>query len=217
MLLNKDYDPPTALASAVLLMLLYNPMAVLSVSLQLSVGSMAGIFLFCRRFHNWVMSGKLGEKAKGKTWQAKVLWWCISSVTVTLSAMSLTVPLTAHYFGSVSLVGILTNMLCLWVVSGIFYGIMLTCLVSIFWTIGGQLIAAFINVPIRFVKGVSAFLSGVPFASVYTCSKYIVVWLILSYCLFALFLLAKKKKPLVLTLGIVISLLLAIGISCLEP
>ena len=217
MLLRKEYDPPTALASAVLLMLLWNPMAILSVSLQLSVGSMAGIFLFCSKLHNWAMSGSLGEKAKGKTLEARAIWWCISSVSVTLSAMALTVPLCAYYFGTVSLVGILTNMLCLWVVSGIFYGIMVSCIIGAFWTVGGQIIAWIVSVPVRFVKIVSEILSGVPFASVYTCSKYIVIWLVFSYCLFALFLLCKKKRPFVFIAGIVLSLLLAIGITCVEP
>jgi competence protein ComEC len=46
MLLDKEYDPPTALSFAVLLMLAVNPSAVTSVSLQLSVGCMMGIFMF---------------------------------------------------------------------------------------------------------------------------------------------------------------------------
>ena len=217
MLLYKEYDPPTALACAVLLMLLNNPMVVLSVSLQLSVGSMVGIFLFCRKLHNWALSGKMGELTKGKTWKAKVLWWCVSSVTVTLSAMSLTVPLCAYYFGTVSLVGILTNMLCLWLVSAIFYGIMLSCVISAVWTVGGQTVAGLVGILIRFVKWVSEFLSGVPFASVYTCSKYIVIWLIFSYCLFVLFLFLKKKKPLVFVAGVLLSLMVAVGLSCIEP
>lgn len=217
MLLNREYDPPTALASAVLLMLLNNPMAVLSVSLQLSVGSMAGVFLFCRRLHDWAMAGKLGEIAKGKDLKARALWWCISSAMVTLSAMTLTVPLSAYYFGVVSLVGILTNMLCLWMVSGIFYGIMLVCLIGAVWTAGGQMIAGIISVPIRLVGWISDVLSGAPLAAVYTCSKYIALWLILSYCLFALFLRMKKKRPLVFAAAIIFSLLLAIGMSWLEP
>ncbi|MBQ9838121.1 MAG: DNA internalization-related competence protein ComEC/Rec2 [Oscillospiraceae bacterium] len=217
LLLNKDYDPPTALATAVLLILLCNPMMVTSVSLQLSVGSMAGIFLFCKKLHGYFSSGKLGEISKGKGLLSNLARWCLTSISVTLSAMTLTTPLCACYFGSVSLVGIFTNLLCLWLISGIFYGIMVSCLLGIIWLPAGQVAAGFVSICIRFVQGLSGFLSGLPFAAVYTDSPYIVVWLILSYCLLALFLLAKKKKPLFLALSIALSLLLAIGATCLEP
>ena len=43
---NKEYDPPTALAFAVLSMLCVNPMQIVSVSFQLSCGCLIGIFLF---------------------------------------------------------------------------------------------------------------------------------------------------------------------------
>lgn len=217
LLLKKEYDPPTALAFSVLWMLIADPMAVTSVSLQLSVGSMAGIFLFCRRFHEWAMSGKIGQLAKGKDIWARILWWCVSSATVTLSAMSLTVPLSGYYFGTASLIGIVTNLLCLWMVSGIFYGIMLTCLVGAVSVTAGTAVAAVITVPIRLVKWISRCLSSFPLAAVYTCSEYIVLWLILCYCLLAVFLLSKKKKPALLVAGIVLSLALAVGASRIEP
>ena len=217
MLVKKEYDPPTALAAAVLLILLCNPMSVLSVSLQLSVGSMAGIFLFAGRIQNHITAGKIGQAVKGKSLRAKVVRWCVMSVSVTLGAMSLTTPLCAYYFGTVSIVGILTNLLCLWMVSFVFYGIMLSCIVGALWTTGGRLVAGAVSILIRIVKGISGALSGLPFAAVYMCSEYIVFWLILCYCLLGLFLLRRKKRPLVLVASIVLSLILAIGASCLEP
>ena len=217
MLLQKDYDPPTALATSVLLMLLCNPMSVLSISLQLSVGCMTGIFLFSRKIRQWLTAGKLGELIKGKSFKAKVVRWSVMSVSVTLSAMSLTTPLSAYYFGAVSLVGILTNLLCLWLISFIFYGIMLSCAVGAIWISGGQIIAAIVAVPIMLVQNVSAYLSNLPLASVYTCSKCIVAWLVFVYVLFGLFLLARKKRPLIFALGIVLSLLLAVGFTWYEP
>jgi competence protein ComEC len=50
LLVNKEYDPPTALAFAVLLLLTSNPLTITSVSFQLSVGCMVGIFLFTQRY-----------------------------------------------------------------------------------------------------------------------------------------------------------------------
>ena len=217
MLLKKEYDPPTALSGATVLMLVYNPMSVLSVSLQLSVGSMAGIFLFAKKIQDWLTAGRIGKLIKGKSLRAKVIRWCVMSVSVTLSAMSLTLPLSAVYFGTVSLVGIATNLICLWMISAVFYGIALSCLTGAILPIAGKVVAGIVSIPIYAVKGISSILSSLPFAAVYTCSGYIVAWLILSYFLFAVFLCCKKKKPLVFAVGVVFSLYLAIGASCLEP
>ena len=54
MLLNREYDGPTELAFASLMMLLFNPLVITSVSFQLSVGCMIGIFLFRKRLYDWM-------------------------------------------------------------------------------------------------------------------------------------------------------------------
>ena len=46
LLADKEYDPPTALAFAVLVILGVNPRIITSVGFQLSVGCMIGIFAF---------------------------------------------------------------------------------------------------------------------------------------------------------------------------
>ena len=52
---DREYDPPTALATAVLLILAVNPLAITSVSLQLSAGCMVGILLFTDRIHDYLL------------------------------------------------------------------------------------------------------------------------------------------------------------------
>ena len=56
LVLNREYDPPTALSFAVLVMLLVNPMAITSVSLQLSAGCMVGIFLFSGKIQQFFLN-----------------------------------------------------------------------------------------------------------------------------------------------------------------
>ena len=217
LLLNKDYDPPTALAASVLLILVISPMSIYSVSFQLSAGCMVGIFLFCQRLQEWILSGKLGKHAKGKGLLARVIRWCAGTVSVTLSAMFVTTPLCAFYFGVISLVGILTNLLCLWAISAVFYGIMLSCALGAVWLSGGQAVAAGISLLIRMVQLISKGLAAIPFGAVYTRSGYIVAWLAVSYAALILFLLAKNKRPLLLSCSIVLSLFVAIGASRAEP
>ena len=157
--LGKEYDPPTALAFAALVMLAVNPFAILSIGFQLTVGCMAGIFLFRDPLSAWL-------RKRTKRWLA-------DGIAVTVSAMSLTTPIVAWHFGTVSLVGVVTNLLILWVVSIIFYGIIVTCLLSTPWL--GWLVAW----PIRYVLGLAKGIAQFPLAAVYTESIYIVIWLIL--------------------------------------
>ena len=217
LLVNKEYDPPTALGLAVLVMLAANPMAVTSVSLQLSAGCMAGIFLFSRRIYDFLLSEKRLGPAKGKNAKDRLIRWAAGSVSVTLGAVSLTTPLSALYFGAVSLVGMVTNMVSLWLISFIFYGIMAACAVGAFWLLGGQAIAWLVSWPIRFVVGTAKILASFPLAAVYTCSIYIVLWIVFCYALLAVFFFSKQKRPLLLCGCLTVSLCLAVAASWIEP
>lgn len=217
LLLNKEYDPPTALATAVLCMLLCNPVLVTSASLQLSVGCIIGIFLFCQPIHDYLLRGRMGKLAKGKTFLPRSLRWIVSTVAVSISATVATTPLTAWYFGTVSLVGIFTNLLTLWLISFVFYGIMAVCVLSLLWTPLSAAIAWVLAWPIRYVLGVAKLLSRLPLSAVYTCSIYIVIWLVLAYVLLGVLLRAKKKRPGVLLSAVLLTLSFAVGASWLEP
>lgn len=215
LLLNKEYDPPTALAFAVIVMLGINPMTITSVSFQLSVGCLIGIFLFYQPLYDY-LSGLIQFK-KPKGYLARWAKWIFASVSVTLSAMSVTTPLCAIYFGTVSIVGILTNLLTLWVVSFIFYGIMLVCVLGLIWQTGAGLVAWLISWPMRYILWVSDFLSGFSWSAVYTCSVYIVVWLIFSYVMLTVFFLGRRKHPAIMTGCVLFGLVVALAASWLEP
>ena len=201
--LDREYDPPTALAFAVLVMLTANPLTILSISFQLSVGCMTGIFLFREPLAEWMRRHLPRRPADG--------------LAVTLSAISLTTPLAAWYFGTVSLVSVLTNLLVLWVVSFIFYGILGVCLLSAFWTAGAGGLAWVMAWPIRYVVGLAKLTAKFPLAAVYTESIYIVLWLVFCYILLAVFLLSFRKRPGTLACCGVLGLSLALCLSWGEP
>ena len=180
LMIRREYDPPTALAVAVLVILGANPLTIASVGFQLSVGSVAGIYLFYGKIRKFLAS-RLGALAKGKSLRAKCFRGMASSVAVSLSATVLTTPLVAYYYGLVSLVSLIANLLVVPVISLVFYGIMLACAVGSF----GAWIGAAISVLIRYVFAVTALLSDLPLAAVYTESVYVVFWLVLVYALIA--------------------------------
>ena len=214
MLTGKEYDGPTELAFSCLVMLAVNPLSVTSVSLQLSVGCMIGIFLFHGKIVEY-FAEKIAKHGKRRFLRFKR--WVIQSVSVTLSATVMTTPLVALYFGSVSLVGILTNLLTLWVISFVFYGVMLVCLLSMISAAAASVAATVIAWPIRYVLTVSKALAALPLSSVYTASIYIVAWLVFCYLLLAAFLLMRKRRPTLLACCAVIGLCIALAASWFEP
>lgn len=212
-LVPREYDAPTSLSFAVLVMLLVNPQTVTSVGFQLSVASVAGIFLFYDPVRNW-MHSRFGKQ---KGFRARITSAVTSSASVSLSAMVFTTPLTAAYFGTVSLIGVITNLLTLWVISFTFCGIILACLAGAVFSPAGMAVAWVIAWPIRFVTATAKLLASIPVSAVYTQSVYIVAWLVLCYVLLGIFLLCKQKRPAVLAGCICIALCVSLFASWLEP
>ncbi len=217
MAFDREYDAKTALAFAVLVMLTVNPMASLSVSLQLSAGSVLGILLFSERIRGRLLpKQKRGIRVRKRIF-LRLWYWTASSASVTLSAMIFTTPLVAYYFGCVSIVGILTNLVTLWVISFIFYGIILCLGIGIFSVGAASVAAQLVSILIRFVVWIATAFSKLPLAAAYTVSDYVVVWLIGAYLLFAFFLLQKKKRPFFLVGCIVVTFLLSQVLAWTEP
>ncbi len=214
---EREYDPATALSFAVFIMLLVNPLTVTSASFQLSVGCMIGIFAFAQPIRDYLYSKKWFHYSKKKSIRENLLQWFTGSVSVSVSALIVTVPLCAWYFGTVSLIGIVTNLLTLWIVSYIFCGIILACVLSFVWSWGAGVLAVMIAWPIRYVLFVARNLSEVPMAILYTNNIYGIIWIIFSYGLLAIFCFSKKKRPVILIGAVTVMYALTLGLSYIEP
>lgn len=214
-LFKKEYDAPTALSFAVLIMLILDPWVATNVGFQLSVGCVAGILLFSERIQNWLLDKKRLGKYQGVF--GRLCRWFAVSVSVSLSATVVTTPLCALYFGMVSPVSVLTNLLTLWLVTFIFYGIILVCIVGVLYLPAAGVISWIVAIPIYLVIWIAKTLSAFPLAAVYMKSIYMVFWLCLCYGLLAVFLLAKRKRPLLLASCCFAMLCLSLTASWTEP
>jgi competence protein ComEC len=214
---NREYDPPTSLSFAALMMIVFNPLVITSASFQLSVGCMAGIFLFSQPISGWISNLPWWSSWSARSFGGALRRWIAGGAGVTVSAMFFTTPLVAYYFGAVSLIGVVTNLLVLGGVSVCFYGIMAVCIVNAFWGWLAGVLAGMVSWIIRYVLAVAKLLCSVPLAAVYTQSIYIVLWLVLCYLLIGVFLLSKKRKPLVLMCSMAFGLCIALMLSWLEP
>lgn len=217
LMLEREYDPLTALAFALIVMLGINPLSVTSVGLQLSAASVLGINLFTRPITDWIRARNFWAEARRNSLLFRLREWLASTVAVSISATITTAPLTALHFGTVSLVGGLTNLAVLWMVNWVFVGIIFAVILGSFWTWGARLLAGLLAWGIRFVLAVSKLLGSFPLAAVYTESPYIVVWLVSSYLMLAVFMLMKRKRRLQLCLWTVVTLVVAVALSWLEP
>lgn len=212
---GREYDGPTALAFSVHLILLANPFGAASASLQLSVLSVAGIYLFVPGIHRWI-TGLFGE-VKGRSIKGRLVRWFAASVSISLSTMITTTPLCAWYFGTVSLAGPLTNLLVLWAVSLVFYTLAGMCLGYLLWPALGALLAKFAAILIRYILLVSQTIASFPLAAVYTASPYITAWLVFVYVLLVFFLASSNRKPVTLGCCAFMGLCLALLASWQEP
>ncbi len=184
-ILKREYDSPTALGFALFLLLLRNPFAIASVGLQLSFASVAGILWFAQPICRWLRSLPAGNiynaRLLGGLWS-----FLTASAATTLGASILTIPLSAYYFGTVSLISVVSNVLLLPFISFLFtLGYPLLVFSYCFYP-GAVFIAQIISYPIRGVLYAVESLSRIPYAAVYSGSVYVLLWLGTSYCLLLL-------------------------------
>ena len=129
-LFGRENDPPTSLFTALAVLLACNPFCAGSVSLQLSFGAIAGIFLITRPIYKrWrrairVPNGILHAPLR-RVWD-----YVTATIATTLGAMLFTLPLSALHFGTVALAAPITNLLILWLLPAAFIGCYLAVLLS---------------------------------------------------------------------------------------
>lgn len=190
---GREEDKPTTLSAVLAFLLFLCPYAARSVSLQLSFAAMAGIYL---------LSGKLSEqwltrlpKWRSLPWRLikGALVFLLTSLSVTLGALLFTSPLTAIHFHTVSLVGVLTNLLTLWAVTITFYGGLLSAVLGLFFFPLGAGIAWLTAWPARWIIWVASGISRWPHASIPLLSVAMVGWFVVSYGILLLWLALRKS------------------------
>ena len=214
---DREYDPMTSLAVAALIMVGINPAVVTSVSFQLSFGCMAGIFLFSSRIYGALASARIWVYAKGRSFLGWIRKWICGSLSVTLGAMFFTTALCAYHFGAVSLVGLLTNLLTLWLVGLIFPGILIVCLLAFVCPPLAGPMAQFVSLGIRLLLSFVKWLAKFPLGAVYTQSPYVILWIVLCYAAILLYLLIKEKRGRVIFCTCVLALCVCLMCSWVRP
>lgn len=183
-LFRRESDPPTALLTALFLILVNNPFAAKSVSLQLSFGAVMGLLWLSPRIYR----GLAGKKKHGR-----VFSFTAASISATVGCLALTAPISAYYFGSFAAVSFLSNLLCLWAVGIAFTGALAAVLLSFLWMPLGTVIGVVPRMFVRYILGLCHALASLPYHGVYFCNPYLKWWMGFAYLLFAAAWLLKPK------------------------
>ena len=184
-LFRRESDGPTALSAALFLILLKNPFAAASISLQLSFAAMAGILWLTPKLYRLLMGGKKRGRA------ARVV---IASFSATMGALVFTVPLSAWYFGTLVLVSPLSNLLCLWAAGIVFMMGLAAVSVSFLFLPLGLALAALPRLLTGYILLVAHGLAKLPYHAVYFVNPYLKYWLIFAYGIFLLAWLLRPKN-----------------------
>lgn len=174
-LFRRDSDGPTALTAALLLILLANPFAAASISLQLSFGAMAGILWLTPGLYQLLLNGKRG----------KALRFLAASFSATMGALVFTVPLSAYYFQTLVLISPVSNLLCLWAASIVFMLGLAAVLVSFVLAPLGVALGWVPALLTRYILLSAHLLAKLPYHAVYFANPYLKYWLAYVYLLFA--------------------------------
>ncbi len=212
-LVRRENDPLTSLSAALALILLLNPYAAASVSLQLSFAAMAGLLCFSQWFRDGLFAF-LPANALGRMLEKPM-----EIMAASLSAMIFTLPLVAIHFGYVSILSPLAGMLALWTVPISFCGAYFSCGLAALVPALGTAAAWLVAWPARFLLLVSRLIARIPFAVIYMQNGLAPLWLLFCYAAFAGFALCRMDRrwklllPGVLSAAALAGILLATRLS----
>ena len=211
-LLRRENDGVTSLTAVLAAMLMLNPNACASISLQLSFAATLGIILFTPLIYRPLfkkINSLFGKKniSPFKIIVRKVLLDVSAAFAATAGALVFSVPISALYFGYVSIIGIVVNIALFWAISAGFILGYISCFLGMLWLPLGTIIGTLTSLFARFIIAVVKIASSVPYAAVYTEGKGFGYWLVLLYIIFIFSYVFKQKNgfKLVIPICLIIS------------
>ena len=179
-LFRRGSDPLTSLAAALTVILLVNPYAVGSVSLQLSFAATLGMVLLSGRLYKSFTAWYGGRNRTVKA----VLSFVAANLAATLGALVFTAPLTAYYFNILSLVAPLAGLLAVPAAGYAFMSAFISALLGFLWTPLGHLAGYVPLLLVKYILWAAHLLLAIPYHAVYFTNVYLRVWLLYVYAAF---------------------------------
>lgn len=179
-LFRRGSDPLTSLAAALLVILLCNPFAAASVSLQLSFSATLGMVLLSPRLYKLLPGW---YKGKCRPLRA-ALCFVAANLSATLSAVVFTAPLTAWYFRIFVLVAPLSSLLAVPAAGWSFMAAFVTVLLGFVWLPLASLLGWISWVLVRYILWIANGMMSWRYHAVYFTNPYLIYWLLFLYAAF---------------------------------
>ena len=198
-LFDRERDDLTSLAFALMVLLIQNPYAAANIGLQLSFAAVAGIMLLAGPLQRRLLP--ILQRIPAGSPPGRLCRRCVnfvlSTFATTLGALVFTTPLTAVYFGTVSVIAPLSNLLTLWAVTYAFSGGLVVGLIGMACPLLGSAGALVVTPFARYLNEMIPLLSRASLASV-PVTAYYLMWVVLVYGMLLLALVIPGKKRLLL-------------------
>lgn len=158
-------------------------MAAQSISLQLSFAATLGILLLSGRMYRRAADA-IHRKFEKNIGLCGALCFVAANVTVSLGALVFTIPLSAAYFGVLSVVSPLSNLLVVPVAGWNFMAAFVTVLVGFVWLPAAKLLGLAALGLTKYMLLAARLLARLPGHALYLNNKYLIAWLVFVYVLF---------------------------------
>ena len=179
-LFRRGSDPLTSLAAALLVILLCNPFAAASVSLQLSFSATLGMVLLSPRLYKLLTGWYKGKCRPLRT----ALCFAAANLSATLSAVVFTAPLTAWYFRIFVLVAPLSSLLAVPAAGWSFMAAFVTVLLGFVWLPLASLLGWISWALVRYILWIANGMMSWRYHAVYFTNPYLIYWLLFLYAAF---------------------------------
>ena len=179
-LFRRGSDPLTSLAAALLVILLCNPFAAASVSLQLSFSATLGMVLLSPRLYK-LLTGWYKDKCRPLR---TALCFVAANLSATLSAVVFTAPLTAWYFRIFVLVAPLSSLLAVPAAGWSFMAAFVTVLLGFVWLPLASLLGWISWALVRYILWIANGMMSWRYHAVYFTNPYLIYWLLFLYAAF---------------------------------
>ena len=179
-LFRRGSDPLTSLAAALLVILLCNPFAAASVSLQLSFSATLGMVLLSPRLYKLLTGWYKGKCRPLRT----ALCFVAANLSATLSAVVFTAPLTAWYFRILVLVAPLSSLLAVPAAGWSFMAAFVTVLLGFVWLPLASLLGWISWALVRYILWIANGMMSWRYHAVYFTNPYLIYWLLFLYAAF---------------------------------
>lgn len=210
-LFKRDSDGLTSLGAALLVILLANPFAAGSISLQLSFAATLGLV--------WLSPKLYRNLSRFYTGTSRAVRWAVNflcaNMSASVSALVFTIPLTAIYFNILTLTAPISNLLAVPAAGWNFMAGFVTVLAGFVWLPAARVLGWVCFGLVRYVLWVAGVLASAPGHAVYFSNGFLKCWLLYVYAMFGGCLLTRDRRRKYAVAGVLaaVTLALAVGLN----